>query len=156
MINRMKIFVVYLIENYKNNIRYRKSHLQKKNKQMNNELIHKPFSSRYQRLSFTIIDIRNNSDPITSESNTIIKSDNTYSNETKKLVKVLISKNWTYDEIAFEMERICRMGTITRFEYFESIDYKQFLILGLFMGLGLYCSYRMIKPVYKFIYKKFS
>jgi hypothetical protein len=150
----------FIIENYKENIPDIEQHIyRKKYKQMDysglsKQMLQKVFDIRYQRVISTVIDIRNNSDPISPESNTIIKSDNTYSNETKRMIKVLIAKGWTYDEIAFEMERIYGMGTIAKFEYFENVRYREYLILFLFSGIGLYFTYRLIRPGYRY-FKKF-
>jgi hypothetical protein len=150
----------YIIDNYKPHIPDIEQHVNKnKTKQINfnylgDELIQGVVSTRYQRLLYTIIDVRNNSDPIAPESNTIIKSDNNYANETKRMVRILISKGWSYDEIAFEMERIYGMGTIARFVYFDNVRYREYVYLALFIGISGFSAYRLIKPVYKFIRKK--
>src|SRR5690349_14664598 len=47
---------------------------------------------KYINLSRMIADIRNNTEPTSDLSNTIIKTDNKFSNETKKLVKHLLAK----------------------------------------------------------------
>jgi hypothetical protein len=151
----------YIIENYKDLIPDIEQHIyKKKTKQFNyahigREHIQKIRDMRYQRLVTTVVDIRNNADPVSPESNTIIKSDNNYSNETKRLIKILVSKGWSYDEIAFEMERIYGMGSIARIEYFDHVDYRQYIYLSVFMGIGIFAAYRLIRPVYSYIRKRF-
>jgi hypothetical protein len=113
-----------------------------------------PIYTRYQNLVFTIIDIRNNSDPVSPESNTIIKSDNNYANETKRMVKVLLAKGWSYDEVAFEMERIYGQGIISRNGLFELNPIKEYLICATYLTISGYLFYRVSKPIIRFLYRR--
>jgi len=69
--------------------------------------------SRFNDLAKITIDIRNNTKPTTFYSNSISKTDNKLSNETKRMIKRLLAKGWTNNEIAYEMEKIYGSGTIT-------------------------------------------
>jgi len=69
--------------------------------------------TRFNELSKITIDIRNNTKPTTFYSNSISKTDNRFSNETKKMIKHLLAKGWTNNEIAYEMEKIYGSGSIT-------------------------------------------
>ncbi len=69
--------------------------------------------SRFNDLAKITIDIRNNTKPTTFYSNSISKTDNKLSNETKKIIKRLLAKGWTNNEIAYEIEKIYGSGSIT-------------------------------------------
>jgi hypothetical protein len=69
--------------------------------------------TRFNELAKITIDIRNNTKPTTFYSNSISKTDNRFSNETKKMIKHLLAKGWTNNEIAYEMEKIYGSGSIT-------------------------------------------
>ncbi len=68
---------------------------------------------RFNELAKITIDIRNNTKPTTFYSNSISKTDNKLSNETKMMIKHLLAKGWTNNEIAYEMEKIYGSGSIT-------------------------------------------
>lgn len=68
---------------------------------------------RFNELAKITIDIRNNTKPTTFYSNSISKTDNKFSNETKRMIKHLLAKGWSNNEIAYEMEKIYGSGSIT-------------------------------------------
>lgn len=73
----------------------------------------KILQDKFNSLSAIVVDIRNNTSPTTYYSNSINKTDNRYSNETKKLVKHLLAKGWSNNEIAYEMEKIYGSGIVS-------------------------------------------
>jgi hypothetical protein len=68
---------------------------------------------KFNDLANVIVDIRNNTKPTTYYSNSISKSDNRLSNETKRMVKHLLAKGWSETEVAYEIEKIFGSGTVT-------------------------------------------
>ena len=99
------------------------------NKEIREELI----SNRVKNLYFSIIDIRNNNSPTSIESNTIIKTDNKFSNETKRLVKTLVSKGISTNEIGYEMNYLYGNSTICSKKYQENIPTKDVFKYGFTM-----------------------
>jgi hypothetical protein len=150
----------YIIENYKdqipdieNHIYHRRDKVADFSHIVNSAQVN-PIFETYKNLVFSIIDIRNNSDPISPESNTIIKSDNNFANETKAMVKILLAKGWNYDDVAFEMERIYGQGIISRKGFFEKTPIKEYLICTTYITLFSYAGYRTFRPVFRFITNK--
>jgi hypothetical protein len=101
---------------------------------MNNE--------RYNSLSKILLDIRNNTTPTSAYSNSISNTDNKFSNETKKMLKTLLSKGWTNNEIAYEMEKVYGSGAVLYYiglepeptisTYFFRFCFKIFNLYGLY------------------------
>lgn len=81
-------------------------------------------SQRIRRLFFSIVDIRNNNSPTSIESNVIIKTDNKFSNETKKNVRTLISKGLTNNDIGYEMIYLYGYSSLSSSIYQENVQIK--------------------------------
>ena len=109
----------YIIDNYKDLIPDIEQYIyERKNPNfdysfLSNNLKVQNVQRRYADLSNIIVDIRNNTAATNFYSNSINKTDNKYSNETKKLVKHLLGKGWSNNEIAYEIEKIYGSGSIT-------------------------------------------
>ena len=78
-------------------------------------------SLRVRNLFFSIVDIRNNNSPTSTESNSIVKTDNKFSNETKKLVRTLLSKGLSNMEIGYEITNIYGSSAICSKMYHEKV-----------------------------------
>jgi len=112
---------------------------------------------RYNELSNIIVDIRNNTSATNYYSNSINKTDNRFSNETKKIVRHLLSKGWSNNEIAFELEKVYGTGVIS---YYIGLEKEPTVGSILFYSslklLGIYMSYRIGKNfLQKFTKKNF-
>ena len=111
---------------------------------------------RFNELSNIIVDIRNNTTATNYYSNSINKTDNKYSNETKKMVKHLLSKGWTNNEIAYEIEKVYGSGAITYYYGLEpEPTISSILAYSAFKLFYTYFCYRLGKGlVTKYIKKK--
>jgi hypothetical protein len=117
------------------------------------------FNQRYAVLASTLVDIRNNTDPVSPESNTIVKTDNKFSNETKKMVKMLLAKGWTVNEIIYEMEKVYGSGIVS---WDNKLQRQKYDSLKLFissmpiwiLGIFMFKIWQKRNLVYK--YKKFN
>jgi hypothetical protein len=117
---------------------------------------------KFMDLSRCIIDIRNNSDVTSYDSNTVCKTDNKYSNETKKMIKILLSKGFNTNQTLYELEKVYGSGILTQQECLEERPLGQTLMI--FGGYGFqlmvyttlfYLVYGRLKPsIFKFWKKK--
>lgn len=109
----------YIIDNYKDLIPDIEEYIyDRKNPKfdysfLSNNMKETNIQRRYADLANIIVDVRNNTAATNFYSNSINKTDNKYSNETKKLVKLLLGKGWSNNEIAYEIEKIYGSGSIT-------------------------------------------
>jgi len=116
-----------LIENYKDIIPDIKEYCEFKAKgKVNFNFINKDIkesliSNRIRKLFFSIVDIRNNNSPTSTESNAIVKTDNKFSNETKKYVRILLSKGLTANEIGYDMINLYGYSALCSTMYQENI-----------------------------------
>jgi hypothetical protein len=114
-------------------------------------------SSRVRRLFFSIVDIRNNNSPTSLESNSIIKTDNKFSNETKKMVKILLSKGISNMDIGYEMSNIYGSSTICNRIYKEKIPFLDKIKYGFCITLEISLAgltFGLIgRRIYRFIKK---
>lgn len=116
-----------LIENYKEIIPDIKEYCEFKAKGkvnfnfINKEIKESLTSNRIRKLFFSIVDIRNNNSPTSTESNAIVKTDNKFSNETKKHVRTLLSKGLTSNEIGYEMTNLYGYSALCSTMYQENV-----------------------------------
>lgn len=119
-----------MIENYKDIIPDIKEYCEFKSKRkvdfnfINKDVKESIISNRIRKLFFSIVDIRNNNSPTSTESNAIIKTDNKFSNETKKYVRILLSKGLSTNEIGFEMINLYGYSAICSTIYQENVPIK--------------------------------
>lgn len=109
----------------------------------------------YNTLIRMIADIRNNETVVSAESNTLFNTDNKYSNETKRMIKHLLSKGWSVDEICYETEKIYGAGRISK-PY--DLKFNSNYILALFLnysllGLTFGALWKMKRSLFKLIKK---
>ncbi len=109
----------YIIENYKEFIPDIESKIYEKQSGrfdyslFCHEYKNKIITAKFNQISQIIIDIRNNTTPSTYYSNSISKTDNKFSNETKLLIRALLAKGWTNNQIAYEMEKVYGHGVVS-------------------------------------------
>lgn len=107
------------------------------------------------KLNKTIVDIRNNLEAVSPESNCVMKSDNKFSNETKNFIKILLRKGWSYNEIVHELERIYGSGILSTTEHIEKPFLHERIINGggLFLGtlIGFKLTFKCLKFLKRFI-----
>jgi len=119
-----------LIDNYKEIIPDIKEYCEFKGKgKVNFNFINKDIkeglvSDRIRKLFFSIVDIRNNNSPTSTESNSIVKTDNKYSNETKKYVRILLSKGLSSNEIGYEMINLYGYSALCSTIYQENVPVR--------------------------------
>lgn len=143
-----------IIENYKNLIPDIEDFIYSKRNNMFNfdEYVEKIKShlriKRNRDLIQSIVDLRNNNDATTVDSNTLFQTDNKYSNEMKKMVKILTSKGYNYNEVVYEFEKIFGSGIITTTEFIEvhprNERFINFCINLSFLGF-MFFGFRKIK-----------
>ena len=91
---------------------------------MNKEIKESLMSNRIRTLFFSIVDIRNNNSPTSTESNAIIKTDNKFSNEIKKHVRTIVSKGLTSNEVGYEMIYLYGYSALCSSTYQENVPIK--------------------------------
>jgi hypothetical protein len=146
----------YIIDNYKNLIPDIEQYIyERKNPNfdysfLSNNLKEKNIQRRYADLANIIVDIRNNTAATNYYSNSINKTDNKYSNETKKLVKHLLSKGWSNNEIAYEIEKIYGSGSITWHKTLEKEQtVSSIFAMNLLKVSCAYLTYKLGKSMIK-------
>ena len=112
------------------------------------------FAAKYKAVAQSVVDIRNNSDPVSEDSNTVDKTDNKFSNETKKMIKILLSKGWSAEEIALEMERIYGSGSIVTTRHLRVplgktifVNGIEFLLLGSILTTAAYGLSKVFRKI---------
>jgi hypothetical protein len=103
------------------------------------------------KLNKTIIDIRNNLEAVSPESNCVLKSDNRYSNEIKSFIKILLRKGWSYDEVVHELERIYGTGILSTSEHFGNPHLHERIINGGVLFLGTLLGFKFTLKCLKFL-----
>lgn len=96
------------------------------------------------KLFKTIVDIRNNNEPTSPESNCIMKSDNKFSNELKNQISILTRKGWGYNDVVYEIERIYGSGILSSTEYFEKPNFHEYLVNYALILLGSLISVKFL------------
>lgn len=94
---------------------------------INKEKRENRISNNLRNLFFSIVDIRNNNSPTSTESNAIVKTDNKFSNETKRHVRYLLSKNLTTNQIGYEMINLYGYSAMCSTLYQENIPIKDLI-----------------------------
>jgi uncharacterized protein (UPF0305 family) len=135
----------YIIDNYKEFIPDIEDYIyERKNPKFDYRFLSRKYKEerlqkRYNELSNIIVDIRNNTSATNYYSNSINKTDNRFSNETKKMVRHLLSKGWSNNEIAYEMEKIYGTGVVS---YYTGLEKEPTVGSILFYsGLKLFSIY---------------
>jgi hypothetical protein len=111
-------------------------------------------NKRFNDLSKIILDIRNNNTPTSAYSNSISNTDNKFSNETKKMCKLLLAKGWTNNEVAYELEKVYGSGAIL---YYKGIEpeptLSTYFYRFCFKIISFYGFYKFIRFTFKKIRK---
>jgi len=142
----------YIINNYKEFIPdiekyiYEKSNRNFDYTDIGHEYKRKIISEKFNVLSNIVVDIRNNTSPTTYYSNSISRTDNKYSNETKNMVKGLLAKGWSNNEVAYELEKIYGTGIISYNDgLVDDTPYSSKITIISLKIMFLYIGYRMWK-----------
>jgi len=107
------------------------------------------------KLFKTIVDIRNNNEPTSPESNCLMKSDNKFSNEMKNHISVLVRKGWRYNEVVYEIERIYGSGILSSTEYFEKPYFHEYMVNGGIILVGSLISLKLLLISFRVMKKLF-
>lgn len=158
----------YIINNYKhlipdiNDYVYERKNNVFDYRFLNRSFKEKEINNHYSDLAKVVVDIRNNVEPTGPESNTIYKTDNKFSNETKVLIKHLLSKGWRKQDVITELEKIYGGGIMTQDIIWEAPKLQLLIfysvnIMAIYLAfkVGKFFYYRSYRSMNKF-YKKFK
>lgn len=116
-------------------------------------------SNNIRNLFFSVVDIRNNNSPTSTESNAIVKTDNKFSNETKRHVRNLLTKNLTPNQIGYEMINLYGYSAMCSTLYQENTPIKDiikyYLCLGTEASFIILCAKFTFNKIFYFLKKRF-